>query len=276
MTAAAAAARTAAITLFAAIWLLALTGCSLHPKRGGYYQDDGPSAEPPANLADIPEAVPRAEPLSRSGNRPYTVNGRTYYPLATAEGYRERGIASWYGQKFHGRMTSSREPYDMCSFSAAHKTLPLPSFVRVTNLDNGRSAVVRVNDRGPFHEGRIIDLSYAAAIKLGLDRSGTARVEVEALAGPPALAAAPAARPIAAGSGRQVIQVGSYSELDNAYAARDRLRAAGIDGVQLAPVEVGGRTLWRVRIGPLAADVALALVEQVRGLGFSGPRVFSE
>lgn len=251
---------------------------------GGLYapgvRDSAPDA--PLDISGLTEPAPRDEPPSAYGNRsPYTVLGKSYHVRKNARGYRERGVASWYGQKFHGRLTSSREPYDMCSFSAAHKTLPLPSYVRVTNLDNGRSAVVRVNDRGPFHDGRIIDLSYAAAIKLGVDRTGTARVEVEALAGSLQADAAPAPRTRAerardTAEPRRVVQVGSYGDRDNARAARDRLRAAGIDDVDLQAVEVDGRTLWRVRIGPLAAESALALVERVRALGFPGPRVFSD
>ena len=151
---------------------------------GGLYapgvQDRAPDELPRVDL--IPEPVVVAEPRSRYGNRsPYTVLGKSYRVLDDAEGYVDRGIASYYGQKFHGRRTSSLEVYDMYTFSAAHKTLPLPSYARVTNLANGESVVVRVNDRGPFHEGRIIDLSYAAAVKLGIHRSGTARVEVRAL-----------------------------------------------------------------------------------------------
>lgn len=151
---------------------------------GGLYapgiQDSAPDEIPRVDL--IPEPVPHAEPRSRYGNRsPYTVLGKSYEVLDSAEGYVGRGIASYYGKKFHGRRTSSLEVYDMYTFSAAHKTLPLPSYARVTNLDNGKSVVVRVNDRGPFHEGRIIDLSYAAAVKLGIHRSGTAPVEVRAL-----------------------------------------------------------------------------------------------
>lgn len=134
------------------------------------------------DISALPEPVPKNEPRSRYGNRtPYTVLGRTYNVLPSAKGYVERGVASWYGTKFDGRATSNFEPYDIYQFSGAHKTLPLPSYVRVTNLDNGRSAIVRINDRGPFHEGRLIDLSYAAAIKLGVNIKGTAPVEVRAL-----------------------------------------------------------------------------------------------
>ena len=152
--------------------------------RGGLYapniQDSAPAGLSDVDL--IPEPEVTTEPRSRYGNRsPYVVLGRSYAVLPSAEGYDETGIASYYGNKFHGRRTSNLEVYDMYAFSAAHKTLPLPSYARVTNLGNGRSVIVRVNDRGPFHDGRIIDLSYAAAVKLGVDRAGTARVEVRGL-----------------------------------------------------------------------------------------------
>ncbi|MGN6113564.1 MAG: septal ring lytic transglycosylase RlpA family protein, partial [Luteimonas sp.] len=153
--------------------------------RGGLYAPGVADSAPTGGIADvdeIPEPEVTDEPHSRYGNRsPYTVLGKTYRVLGSAEGYDEVGTASFYGNKFHGRRTSNLEVYDMYAFTAAHKTLPLPSFARVTNLANGRSVVVRVNDRGPFHDGRIIDLSYAAAVKLGVDRMGTARVEVQGL-----------------------------------------------------------------------------------------------
>lgn len=149
-------------------------------KRGGYYKDDGPGANPPANLAAIPDAVPRAEPPHRFANDPYEVMGKTYAPIPAGQAYKERGGASWYGRRYHGKPTSTGEIYDMYAMTAAHATLPLPSYVRVTNTANGRSVVVRVNDRGPFHDGRIIDLSYTAAWKLDLLK-GVAQVEVELL-----------------------------------------------------------------------------------------------
>jgi len=164
------------------------------PASGGLYaphiRDSGP--EVPPDVSGLPEPVPRSEPLARYGNRPtYSVLGRSYRVMTDPRGYRERGTASWYGTKFHGRPTSSFEPYDMYQFTAAHKTLPLPTFVRVTHLGNGRSIVVRVNDRGPFHGDRIIDLSYAAAVKLGMHIKGTAEVEVvsDCSSPPPAHAA---------------------------------------------------------------------------------------
>ncbi|HLU13389.1 MAG TPA: septal ring lytic transglycosylase RlpA family protein [Arenimonas sp.] len=254
---------------------------------GGLYapgvRDSAP--EHPLDVSNIPEPVPRHEPRSVYGNRsPYTVLGKTYRVLDSAEGYVERGIASWYGQKFHGRLTSSREPYDMCSFSAAHKTLPLPSYALVTNLDNGRRVVVRVNDRGPFHEGRIIDLSYAAAVRLGLDRTGTARVEVRALSpegAAPLLAggntpATPATTPAAGDGGRRIVQVGAYSDKDNARRVARQLQDAGIRNVDVEDVRVDGRKFWRVRVGPLAAAAAEEVARTVVGLGLPSPRVFSE
>jgi rare lipoprotein A len=150
--------------------------------RGAYYQDDGPGENPPPNLELAPDAVPVDEPILRSAaNRPYVVFGRTYTPLPANAEFRQRGVGSWYGRKFHGQKTSSGEPYDMYAMTAAHPTLPLPSYVRVTNPANGRSVVVRVNDRGPFHAERIIDLSYTAALKLGYVEQGSAQVEVERL-----------------------------------------------------------------------------------------------
>ncbi len=167
---------------------------------GGLYKpgvaDSGPAIPP--DISALKEPVPRDEPLAKYGNRsPYTVLGKSYHVMKSAKGYVERGIASWYGEKFHGRATSSMEAYDMYQFSAAHKTLPLPAYARVTNLENGRSIVVKVNDRGPFHENRLIDLSYAAAIKLGMHVQGTAKVEVRALQpGDKAIPVAPKMEPI--------------------------------------------------------------------------------
>jgi rare lipoprotein A len=150
-------------------------------RPGGYYKDDGPGESPPANLDAVPDAVPRLEPLNRFANRPYSVFGRDYVPATSLRPYRERGLASWYGRKFHNQKTSSGEIYDMYAMTAAHPTLPLPSYARVTSLATGKSVVVRVNDRGPFHGGRIIDLSYVAAYKLGYIGAGSAQVQVEAL-----------------------------------------------------------------------------------------------
>ena len=151
------------------------------PSSGKYYLDDGPGTNPPADLDAVPDAVPRLESLSRAANRPYAVFGRAYVPATTIRAYRERGVASWYGRKFHGQKTSIGEPYDMYAMTAAHPTLPLPSYARITNVATGRSVVVRVNDRGPFLHDRIIDLSYAAAHRLGIAQSGSGEVDVEAI-----------------------------------------------------------------------------------------------
>jgi rare lipoprotein A len=371
-------------------------------KRGGMvgdlYKPDEPDSVP-GDIPDvdrIPEPTVRDEPRSRYGNRSYSVLGTRYEVLPSAEGYDEIGIASFYGNKFHGRRTSNLEVYDMYAFTAAHKTLPLPSYARVTNLDNGRSVVVRINDRGPFHPGRIIDLSYAAAVKLGYRDKGTARVEVKGLAGPydeaserdgvlaaatsvPAATAVPAqvsARPdsamdklvdalpiagaqaaervppavaaadpsnrdlrfdmrqdgrtmtadefdawmqsrrvhVATGqagkpdpaptvataaqdppkpataapppsqvaaavgaattpaAGDITLQVASFGNEQNARRALAMLQGASIPGVQLQDADVGGRKVWRLRIGPVAAMNAAELTARVVGLGFGPPQ----
>lgn len=149
--------------------------------RGGYYQDDGPGENPPEGLHATPDAEPRVEPYSAKGNRPYVVFGKTYTPITDDRPFKQRGVGSWYGKKFHGQKTSSGEPYDMYKMTAAHPTLPIPSYARVTNLDNGVQIIVRVNDRGPFHSSRIIDLSYTAALKLGYLGKGSGQLEIERL-----------------------------------------------------------------------------------------------
>jgi peptidoglycan lytic transglycosylase len=160
--------------------VLALSACASAPSgSGGYYKDDGPGEMP--NLDQIADAQPKAEPLHRYANRPYQVFGKEYVPLASVQPYRQRGMASWYGKKFHGQRTASGEPYDMYAMSAAHPTLPIPSYARVTRVATGRSVIVRINDRGPFHQGRMIDLSYAAALKLGFAHIGSAEVELESI-----------------------------------------------------------------------------------------------
>jgi len=152
------------------------------PVAGGYLEGDGPGANAPANIDAIPDAVPKSEPLHRYANRPYIALGKTYTPLTATGSFKERGIASWYGKKFNGERTSSGEIYDMYAMTAAHPTLPIPSYARVTNTANQKSVVVRINDRGPFINDRIIDLSYTAAYKLGIVGNGSAEVEVESIA----------------------------------------------------------------------------------------------
>ncbi len=200
-----------AVLLFSLASLLALAGCSSSPKRsapepgaqasdrgpapaggGGYYKDDGPGANPP-DLDKIPDARPRPEPLHRFANNPYQVFGKDYVPVRAGSPFRQRGIASWYGRRYHGQKTSSGETYDMYAMTAAHPTLPIPSYARVTNVSNGRSVIVRVNDRGPFHSDRVMDLSYVAAYKLGYIQSGSTLVDIESVTAdsPPVVAAAP-------------------------------------------------------------------------------------
>ena len=213
---------------------LALPGCQSRPAGAPSEQSDGPPLVIPPGLADLPDPEVRHERPTKRGNpRSYTVLGKTYYVMDTAAGYNAVGNASWYGRKFHGRLTSSGEPFDMYQLTAAHRTLPIPTFARVTNLENGRSTVVRINDRGPFHDNRIIDLSYAAAVKLGYAALGTARVRVEVLE-----------------PGRNyVLQAGAFSDLERA----DRLKAAlkALTGEPTYVVKVSGESLYRVRLGPV-------------------------
>ncbi|MBR9830107.1 MAG: septal ring lytic transglycosylase RlpA family protein [Oceanospirillales bacterium] len=259
--------------------VLLLGGCASKDDNAGRYsikQDRGPDQA--IDLSRVPDAVPRAEPPSRWGNKnPYTVLGKRYTVLPSAEGYRQRGIASWYGKKFHGHTTSNGEVYDMYQMSAAHKSLPLPSYVRVTNLDNGRQVVVRVNDRGPFHDDRLIDLSYAAAYRLGVLQQGTARVEVEAIspgASAPVLAQASGLSGVpaeqAAINGR-TLQVVALSNADNAEAVALKLRGLLDEPVQVQSGERDGRLLHRVRLGPLSGSHTLNwLLQQLSQAGYPG------
>lgn len=218
------------------------------PTPDGSEQDAAPVT--PQDVSNVPEAVPRPEPLARYGNHsPYSVLGRTYTVLPTAQGYVERGIASWYGTKFHGRLTSTREPYDIYQMTAAHKTLPLPAYARVTNLETGKSLIVRINDRGPFHENRIIDLSYAAAVQLGIQARGTGLVEVRAIDPAHPEQESTAVRP-SIGLHRVYVQVGAFNDRDNARRMKARLEELGFRDVFLDRVLSGGHVLHRVRIGP--------------------------
>lgn len=264
-----------AAVLLALATIVTLAGCA------------GAPPEPPRNISQIPNAQPRPLPRSPYGNPPsYSVFGETYYVLESARGYRDTGIASWYGEKFHGRRTSSGEPYDMYAMTAAHKTLPLPTFVRVTNLNNERQIVVKVNDRGPFHDDRIIDLSYTAARKLGIIRNGSAPVRVEAIvpgadvrvasaamATPTATApAAPAAPPPVYG---HYLQAGAFMAPHNAEELAARLRAAGLSHVFVDPPDVDD--FYRVRLGPFRDAVALdAARQRLRALGVSFRAITTE
>ncbi|MFU8877226.1 MAG: septal ring lytic transglycosylase RlpA family protein [Wenzhouxiangellaceae bacterium] len=241
--------------------ILMLAACGTREVRDGAGRPLDPSA------IEVPE--PRPEPRARYGNHsPYTVLGKTYRVLPTARGYHERGEASWYGSKFHGRLTSSGEPFDMYKVSAAHKTLPLPTWVEVTNLDNGRKLTVRVNDRGPFKDGRIIDLSFAAATALDMVNAGTARVEVRAIdfgREQDPVVQRPASVPVE-------IQAGAFSDHASAERLATRLRAEGFENVRVRTGSVGRQRVWRVRLGPINdAGHAQRLVERILSLGLEAP-----
>ncbi len=252
-------------------------------RGGGFYQDDGPADEIPVDLASVPDAVPRAEPLHRFANRPYSVLGRDYVPLQAAPVFRQQGIASWYGRKFHGQKTSSGEPYDMFGMTAAHPTLPIPSYVRVTRPESGKSVVLRVNDRGPFLHNRIIDLSYTAAWKLDLIGNGSGLVVVEtiqpetdvllAFAEPPREVPETPMRPAAEKPsvlrdieerGGHYLQLGAFGNRENAETLRLRLaRTIGDLGERLQIRSAGN--LHRLQLGPWA-DIGEArrIAEQLR------------
>ncbi len=279
------------------------TAPSSRPRGGGYYLDDGPGDNPPPDLESVPDAVPRAEPLHRGARRPYTVMGRNYTPMTALAPYRARGVASWYGRRYHGKPTSSGEPYDMYGMTAAHPVLPIPSYVRVTNVRNGKSVVVRINDRGPFLSDRLIDLSYTAAYKLGVLAGGSALVEVETIlpeaygtyaaasaAAPSTSAAAPAeelivalsaapepdsapaapeaaaiATPPAAGV---FLQLGAFGSRENAesYLARVKVQADGLAERMHVLLRDG---YYRVHAGPYeSASQARAAAERfVQAIG---------
>jgi rare lipoprotein A len=287
--------RSARVPIYAAFVLLA--ACSSPPKK--FYQGDGPpdARDVPANLAVTPDAVPRVEPFHAWANRPYSALGRTYTPMTTDAPFKQRGMASWYGKQFHGNKTAMGERYDMFAMSAAHPTLPLPSYARVTNTKTGKQIVVRVNDRGPFLHGRVIDLSYAAAVKLGV-AGGVAEVEVERIthadiqAGRGAVSSAPprtiaavnvTAVNLAAGStfapaalsgGRWAVQLGAFEVAANADALRDRAalllaapEAADLPDAARAPRVQRDGGLYRVLIGAMPDRATAArLGERIENL----------
>ncbi len=237
--------------------LVLLSGCSsMLPEPG-----DGPGRVIQDPMA-IPDAVPEDVPYSRYGNpKQYEVFGKTYQTWESGANHRERGIASWYGSKFHGRRTSSGEPYDMYTMTAAHKHLPLPTWVEVRRLDNDRRIVVKVNDRGPFAEDRIIDLSYAAAAKLGMLGTGTAPVEIRTVTHTTTAAAAPTT--VASAGAGYWIQLAAFQQAQNAQQLLTQLNAAGLPSI--GQINRGNDGLHRVRLGPLADAQAVAqLNEQLR------------
>jgi len=225
----------------------------------------------PADIEKIPDPIPRAEPKSARGNPPfYDVLGKRYFVLDSADGYLERGVASWYGPGFHAASTSNGERYDMYAMSGAHKTLPLPAYVQVTNLSNGKHVVVRLNDRGPFKEGRIIDLSYTAAAKLDMIKAGTAFVEVRALT--PMQKDSPPPAPSATSD--LYVQAGAFGTQSNATKLLGQLRAKGVDNAFVREDQVEGKTLYRVRVGPIpSVNEFDKVVKRLRTLGFPDARL---
>lgn len=217
-------------------------------KSGGYYLDDGPDANPPANLNDVPDAVPRREPLHRFANRSYVALGNTYTPDTEIRSYQKEGVASWYGKRFHGNKTASGEAYDMYGMTAAHRTLPIPSYARVTSMSNGKSVVVRINDRGPFSKDRLIDLSYTAAHKLGYVGAGSTRVRVESI--DPSQYDVGGA-PLQPGI---YLQLGAFSDVGNAHKLLQKVQANIESSSPAAHVVLAG-TLHRVTLGPYPGDV---------------------
>ena len=258
----------------AALGLLALAACSVTAQRPPPPGPREPPAAPapPAARDAVPDAVPRPEPRSAHGNPPfYDVLGQRYYVLASADGYLERGVASWYGPTFHGGNTSNGESYDMYGMTAAHKTLPLPCYARVTNLRNGRSVVVRINDRGPFVANRLIDLSYSAAAKLDMIRDGTSLVEVRALTPTvPDVLTRTAAQPPPA----LYVQAGAFADQHNAQRLVARLQAAGLERAFVALPLQNGAPLYRVRLGPVDSVAQFdALASRLAALGIRDARL---
>ncbi len=262
--------------------IVSMTGCGIFSKSpttaigstgasagaGGFYKDDGPGLFAPSNLEEIPDAVPRMEPLLSGPMRPYVVLGKGYVPMTRLEPYKDRGIATWYGRRYHGKPTSSGEAYDMYAMTAAHTVLPIPSYVRVTNLANKKSVVVRVNDRGPFIGNRLIDLSYTAAYKLGLATAGSGMVEVEVIIpgspepgktsgaspniAPAAVQPVAPAKPMATGF---FVQLAAFSSKENADAYLQKIREQKeLQGEPLQIRENAG--LFRIHAGPYPSDAA--------------------
>ncbi|MDX1693160.1 MAG: septal ring lytic transglycosylase RlpA family protein [Ketobacteraceae bacterium] len=272
-----------AVTGLALTALLTLGGCA---HRSPFEEKDGPP-KLKKDISAVKNAVPRPEPKARYGNHsPYEVFGKTYHVMDSSKGYVEEGTASWYGEKFAGRFTSSMEPYDPYAMTAAHKSLPLPTYVRVTNLENGRSVIVRVNDRGPFHGTRIIDLSYAAAIKLGYANKGTARVKVEAIdphrpatpkpvmADMPPTAESTDASLLASNSGSEqlYLQAGAFTQLTSAQRLQDQLQVLLNADISIKTEQSENIVIHRVFVGPFHNEQsAIAAQSVIRDTELANP-----
>jgi rare lipoprotein A len=270
-----------------------LAACASVPRRAATPPPATAPGLPPSPPPQVADAVPPAEPRSSHGNPPfYDVNGQRYQVLSSADNYLERGVASWYGPDFQGHSTSSGERYDMYLMTAAHRTLPIPCYARVTNLSNGHSVVVRINDRGPFVGNRIIDLSYSAATRLDIVRSGTAFVELRTIgpgelggevaatgaapaaapANAPPAAATPVAPPVAL-----YIQVGAFADADNAQRVLDRLQSNGVPHVFTVMSSGNNRMLRRVRIGPIGTVEEFdQLAARLAALGYPEARLAND
>lgn len=241
-------------------------------------RDSAPSKTP--DVSNIPDAVPKDEPRSKYGNASsYEVFGKRYYTLKSSKGYKQKGVASWYGTKFHGRRTSSGEPYDMYAMTAAHKTLPLPTYVEVTNLDNGRKVIVKVNDRGPFHGNRLIDLSYSAATKLDIISRGTGKVEVRAItAGQAPVKSASLVKPPEKASPVSLyLQVGAFKTTSAAQQLKTKLQQQIGDAILIVPSRQADDRWYRVRVGPLEnVEYGDYLASRLVDLGFNDTHIVVE
>lgn len=254
----------------AALFLIALVSCSTSTDQA--IISDGEPGYIPVNIASIPDAVPKYEPRTSAGNpASYEVLGKRYHVLPDSKNYSERGIASWYGTKFHGSKTSNGESYDMFAMSAAHKTLPIPTYVKVTNLQNQRSITVRINDRGPFHEGRIIDLSYAAAIKLGIQKKGTGHVEVVAVE--PGLNPTASEKPSSPPVNPVYLQIGAFNNLENAQRLKDKVNTEHLPSPRIQNDSHQGLPIFRVQLGPItSASEVDRIKEYLAKIGITNTR----
>lgn len=228
-------------------------------KGGGYYLDDGPPDNPPANLDSIPDAIPRIEPLRTANMRPYDALGQTFTPMTSLTPYRERGIASWYGRRYHGKQTASGEVYDMYAMTAAHPTLPIPSYARVTNLNNGKSIVVRINDRGPFLANRVVDLSYTAAYKLDILANGSTPVVVETII--PGVASSPPMEKIMpprrsnSQNNNIYLQLAAFGSASNAHNFLAQIRSELPSITHQTDITNEGG-LYKIRTGPYLSEIS--------------------
>jgi peptidoglycan lytic transglycosylase len=253
---------------------VAIISCTVDPITSTSRDSAPPQALIPADIDAIPNAIPKFELRTRAGNpKTYKVFGQHYTVLKDSKNHKEKGIASWYGNKFHGRKTANGEIYDMFAMSAAHKTLPIPSYVRVTNLSNQRSIIVRINDRGPFHDGRIIDLSYAAAVKLGIQQAGTGLVEIETLE-PDQPQKKQAHKNTSAGKNKGPIylQIGAFSNEFNAQELIEKINAKNLPPTRIHSVVQQGSPVYKVQLGPLnSVSEAENMSELLAKKGFNPP-----